>query len=263
MFLNTNIFMFGLSWRIIFFGLKSSNGFSVKLIFGRFIIFCTFVCNHGALNFRLHEVALPASVTMSWPAETTEKMHRSGLDFLVLVLQSSSSFNEWFFNFASVYFFLVTWYMFSFCLWGLVVPSFCSPCEDWIFWFFGLKFSKCFPVKTHVFGRAFNFCTFVRNHGALNLRLHVVALPASVTMSWPAETTEKLHRSGLDFLVLVLQISSSFNEWFFQFCFSLFLTGCMVHVQFLPSGSSGSFVLFCIPRLEIFDFSGLKSSIGY
>ena len=49
--------------------------------------------------------------------------------------------------------------------------------------FFGLKFSNCFPVKTHVFGRSFIFCTFVCNHGALNLRLHVVALPASVTMS--------------------------------------------------------------------------------
>ena len=223
----------GVIWsklEMYFFPLNSLNCFPVKTnVFGRSFNLCTFVCNHGALNLRLHVVALPASVTMSWPAETTLKLNRSGPDFLVLVLQSSNSFNlNAFFNFASVYFFLVTWYMFSFCLWGLVVPSFCSPCEDWIFWFFGLKISKCFPVKTHVFGRAFNFCTFVRNHGALNLRLHVVALPASVTMSWPAETTEKLHRSGLDFLVLVLQSSNSFDHKLF---FKFSLVYCLLHLR--------------------------------
>ena len=56
--------------------------------------------------------------------------------------------------------------------------------------FFCLKSSNCFPVKTHLFGRSFIFFVyFVYNDGALNLRLKVVALPASVTMSWPAKTT--------------------------------------------------------------------------
>ena len=51
------------------------------------------------------------------------------------------------------------------------------------FMFFRLKSSNGFHVETHVFERFFIFCTFVRNHGALILRMHVVAMPASVTMS--------------------------------------------------------------------------------
>ena len=69
------------------------------------------------------------------------------------------------------------------------------------------------------------FVVFVFNDGALNLRLRVVVLPASVTMSWPAKTTQKLNTSGLDFLVLVLQSSNSFDlNAFFHVLFSLFLT---------------------------------------
>ena len=49
--------------------------------------------------------------------------------------------------------------------------------------FFRLKSSNGFHVKTHIFESFFIFCTFVRHHGALILRLHVVALPASATMS--------------------------------------------------------------------------------
>ena len=167
-----------------FLGLKFSNCFPVKSqVFWRFFIFCT----DGALNLPLRVVALPSSVTMSWPAETTWKLNRSGLDFLVPVLQNSNSLHmKAFFIFASVYFFLLTCFLFSFCPCGLVVPFFCSSCEDWVFWFFfDFKFSNCFPVKTHVFGRSFIFCT----DGALKLPLRVVALPSSVTMSWSAETT--------------------------------------------------------------------------
>ena len=39
------------------------------------------------------------------------------------------------------------------------------------------KSSNCFPVKTYVFERSFIFYTSVCKHGALHLRLHVVALP--------------------------------------------------------------------------------------
>ena len=74
-----------------FFRLKSSNGFFVKLSFGRSFIFCTFVCNDGALSFSLHVVVLPASVTLLWPGNFTYKLNMSGLVFLVLVSQSSNS----------------------------------------------------------------------------------------------------------------------------------------------------------------------------
>ena len=120
--------------------------------------------------------------------------------------------------------------------------------------FFGLNFSNSFPVKTYVFGKSFIFCTSFTD-GALSLHLRVVALPSSVTMSWPAETTEKLNRSGLDFLVLVLQNSNCLNlNAFFNFASLLYLPGYMVHVQLLPLWSCGSFALFSMRRLEFLTF---------
>ena len=116
-----------------------------------------------------------------------------------------------FFNFASVNFFLATWFMFIFCFRGIEVLLFCSSCDDWIFWFFfSLKISNCSPLKP-IFSEGPSF--FVRsvcNHGALKLRLHVVALPASLATSWPSEITKNVSRSGFDFFVLVLQSSNSF-----------------------------------------------------
>ena len=44
------------------------------------------------------------------------------------------------------------------------------------------------------------------------------------------------------------------SECFFQFCFSLFLLGYMVLVQFLPLVSCGTFVLFTVPRREFLIF---------
>ena len=129
--------------------------------------FVLFVWNHGALNLRLHVVALPASVTMSWPAKTTKKVEQvrtwllnsSLAKFLILVLQSSNSLNlNAFFNFASIFFFLLTWFLFSFCSWGLLVPLFCSPCQEGSFWFFLSEIFKRSLDETHVFGRSFIFC---------------------------------------------------------------------------------------------------------
>ena len=91
-------------------------------------------------------------------------------------------------------------------------------------------------------GRSFIF-VFVFSDGVLNLRLHVVALPASVTMSWPAKTTLKLNGSGLGFLDLVLQSSDSFiPNAVFQFWFSFFSV-YDVHVQLLLFWCCGSLVL--------------------
>ena len=64
---------------ITFFRVKCSNGFFVKLILGRSFTFCTFECNHGALNLRLQVLALPASVTMARPTK----------------LHNSSTFTDW------------------------------------------------------------------------------------------------------------------------------------------------------------------------
>ena len=132
------------------------------------------VCNHGALKLHLHVVALPASLARSWPAEITKKLSRSGLDFLVLVLESCNSFiMNAFFNFASVNFFQATWFRFSFCRQGLVVPLFCSPCDDWISRFFQFENFKLFSVKLNFSEGPSFFVPFVCNHGAFNLRLHV------------------------------------------------------------------------------------------
>ena len=71
------------------------------------------------------------------------------------------------------------------------------------------------------------FVLFVGKDGALNMRLHMVALPASVTLSWPAKITEMLNKSGLDFLVLVLQSANSSNMNAFFSNFVLFKYYCL------------------------------------
>ena len=199
-------------WSCWLFALKISNCSPLKLIFSEGpSFFVRSVCNQVALKLRLHVVALPASLAMSWPAEIKWKLNRSGLDLLVPVLQSSHSYIlKASFNFASVNFFLATCFMFSF------FPG--------VLWFFCFVFH----TKTGAFGfLLWNFQTVLRsssffsegpsffvrsvcNDGALKLRLHVIALPASLAMSWPAEIKWKLNRSGIDFLVLVLQSSHSY-----------------------------------------------------
>ena len=49
------------------------------------------VCNKASLNFRLQDVTLPPSLTLSWPAKTAKKLNKSGVEFLVIVLPSSNS----------------------------------------------------------------------------------------------------------------------------------------------------------------------------
>ena len=146
-------------WNFWIFCLKSSNCSPLKLIFSEEpSLFVRSVCNIGALKMRLHVVALPASLAISWSAEITQKLNRSGLDFLVLVLQISNSFIvEAFFSFAPIKFFLATWFMFSFCPRGLVVLSFCSPYDDWIFWFFWLEIFKLFPGWNSFFQKILHF----------------------------------------------------------------------------------------------------------
>ena len=151
----------------------------------------------------------------------------SGLDFLDLVLKSSDSFilNAPV-NSASVFF----------CLRGL-----CSVVGFVVLWFpcfvrlakirnflifSGLKSRPGFKVKT-MFSESPPFFVFsIGNYGALKLRLLVVALSESVTMSEPTRTLLNLNKSRLHFLVLVLQISKSFDliSLFFHVLFSLNLT---------------------------------------
>ena len=45
----------------------------------------------------------------------------------------------------------------------------------------------------------------------MNIQLHLVALPASVIMSWLTKITKKLNMLGLEFLVLDLQVSNTFD----------------------------------------------------
>ena len=156
----------------------------MKLIFGRSFIFCTFVCNHGALFLRLHVVALPASVTMSWPAKTTWKLNRSRLGFLVLVLQNSNNFNQCFFQIC--FSFLLPGYMVHF------VGVMCFLCfvfrgKTGIFDFFGLKSSNGYLMKP-MFSEGLSFFVYVFNDGALTLIRHVVELSLSVTVSRAAES---------------------------------------------------------------------------
>ena len=157
----------------------------------------------------------------------------SGLDFLALVLQSSYSLNlNAFFKFASIYFFLLTWSMFSFCLWGLVFLLFFLHARTGILNSFGLKSSNGYEMKP-MFSEGLSIFVFVFNDGALNLLRHVVELSLSVTMWRAAETKQKLSMSRLDFLVLVLQSSNSFDLIFFQVLLSRILAGYKLHFHLL------------------------------
>ena len=143
-----------------FFGLKLSNCSLLKLVFSEGpSFFVHSVCNHGALKLRLHVVALPASLVLSWLAEITLKLNRSGLDFLVLDLQSSNSF------------ILNDFFHFCFCLFPPACIGSCSVFAFGLLWLFcyvlhgrsGIFLSEIFelfPVKTRFFRRAFTFCTF-------------------------------------------------------------------------------------------------------
>ena len=82
------------------------------------------------------------------------------------------------------------------------------------------------------------FVLFVRNDGALILSLHMVALPASVIMSYSAKIIKRLKMSGLDFLVLVFQSSNRFDlNYFFQVLFSLIPTVYKGDVNLMALGS--------------------------
>ena len=127
-----------------------------------------------------------------------------------------------------------------------------SWCSTGFFWKVENNVSVLFivlnllPVKIHVFKRSFIFYTFVCKQGALHLRLHVVSLPASVTMSWPANITSKLNMSGLNFLVPVSQSSSNFDlNVFVQVLLSLIRTVCRRNVKLLLSESLGLTVSLC------------------
>ena len=125
--------------------------------------------------------------------------------------------------------------------------------------FYRPESSNFFPVKTHVFESPCIFYTFVCKHGALHLRLHVVALPASVTMSWPAKITAKLNMSGLDFLV-----PNSFDvNAFFQVLFSSNRTVCGGNVNLLLSESLRSTVFFARSRTFFLFFFRSEGSNGF
>ncbi len=92
-----------------------------------------------------------------------------------------------------------------------MVPSFCSVLPNVKVLSFWSEIIKRLLGETHIFGRTFIFRTFLCYGGAPDLLRHVIDLSVSLTMSQPAETTEKLSMSRLEFLTLVLQSSSGFD----------------------------------------------------
>ena len=110
--------------------------------------------------------------------------------------------------------------------------------KKFILFFFRWNLQTIFFEKLMFSKDSTSFVLLVFNDGALNLHLHVVALLASLKLSWPAKTTKKLNMSGLDFLVLVLQSPNSFflNTFFSSF-FSLILALYKGRIQLLFLGA--------------------------
>ena len=121
-------------------------------------------------------------------------MNISGLDFLVLVLQSSNSFdlNDIFQVLFSLSFTVNEGHIKMLFLGAVCSTGLFSLGYFFHFISFSLKSSNCFPLKSLFSGGPSFFVPFVCNDVALYLRLHVVALPTSLTFSGPAKTAKKL-----------------------------------------------------------------------
>ena len=189
----------------------------------------------------------------------------SGLDFLDLVLQSSDRFilNAVFQLCFSLFFSLYKVHVQLMLLWCCGFLGLFSLPRLEVFCFFWSQIFKRFLGGSHVFGRLFFFELFVGNYGALILRLPVLALSESVTMSGPARTLLKFNMSRIHFLVLVLQVSNSFDliSLFFQVLFSLILSVYRGHVHLLLAESLCSTIFFR-GRVSVFFFS-LQASTGF
>ena len=174
-----------------FFCLKSSNCFSVKTrFFRRPFIFCTFFLLSWTFEIATARGIPVIVIGHAMTSRHYIDLNRSGLYFLVRVLQSSNSFilND-FFNFASVYFLLLAWVRVQFLPLGFCGFLFCSPWQEWNFWVFLSEIFKLFPVNLVFSGGHSFFVRSICNYGALKLRLHVVALSSPLAMPRPAEIT--------------------------------------------------------------------------
>ena len=115
----------------------------------------------------------------------------SGLDILALVLQHSNSFDLKAF-FQVLFSLIVSVYKGHIQL--LFLGALCSTglfglAKSLFYFVFVWNLQTVFTLKP-IFSESHSFfVSFVCNYGALTLRLHLVALLASVTMSWPAKTT--------------------------------------------------------------------------
>ena len=117
--------------------------------------------------------------------------------------------------------------------------------------FFRLKSLNCFPVKTHVFGKPFVFCTFCLKSGGFEFA-PARGSPASVSDHvMTSQDYIKVEQVRTWLLSSSLAKFQQFeSECFFQVCFNLFLPAYMVHVQFLPLGFCVSFVFFSMRGLD-------------
>ena len=147
-----------------------------------------------------------------------------------------------------------------------LLGSLCFPVFFWIiknivFVFFLIWNRQTgFPLIPIVSKGSQFFVLFVGDDGPLNLNLHVVALPVSVTMQRPSKTTWKLNTWGRDFSVLVLQSSNSsdLNAFFSSFV-SFFLSVHKGHIQVRSWESFCSTIFFS--WLKIVFLSFLSSEI--
>ena len=135
-------------------------------------------------------------------------------------------------------------FIISFCLWGLVVLLFCSPWEEWYLWYFLSEIFKLFPRQNSSFRRFLIFCTFCLKSWGFEIapaRGSLASVLGHVMTSWDYTKVEQV-RTWL--------LRSRILNVFFSTLPQLILSGYMVHVEFLPLGSCGSFVLFSMRWLD-------------
>ena len=150
-----------------------------------------FFCIGEALNLLMPAVALRVSMTMSWPAKTTQKSKIICVHFLDWVVQWFLQFSSDFFEFFNHTFFPVDH------PWLLAVPKAVTffglvlICHDWVF---VNVFRKCSDGLLDItFFMKIPICI----GEGLKLHLPAVALPVSMTMSGPSKVHKKRKRCRL------------------------------------------------------------------
>ena len=195
---------FNLPWVSFCQSLSKTSGwfFYIKIFYGDPF------CIGGALNFQLPAVALRVSMTMCWPAMTTQKSKMICVQFLDWGVQWFRHFSSDFFS-KILQFFLVPvncLYLFAvstaFAFIGIVFI-----CQEYLF-------VIVFVISSNIFLTKHIWRSEISNDEGLQFQLPAVVLGVSMTIWWRTKSTQKSKMQLVDFICWVVQRFRHFSSDF-------------------------------------------------